>query len=294
MRSKESTLPFPTTQIRLIAYIAISMLAFAANSIFCRIALIQDQIDPESFTIVRLLSGGLLLWCVLKFGSSPRPVRGSWRGCLSLFLYAYAFSIAYVSLGAGVGALILFGAVQVTMFAYGWMRGEQVGSRGVVGMLLAFMGLVALLLPGGDAPDVGSALVMVVSGVAWGVYSLLGKGAADPLAETAGNFVRTLPVAALLAAYAIWREEAFITGPGLAYALASGALASGLGYAIWYQVVKYLAAYQAATLQLTVPVMASLGGVMLLGEHLTIRLVVISLVVLGGVAIAILPSGKAA
>lgn len=293
MRSNESTISSPTAQLRLIAYIAISMLAFAANSIFCRVALMQDKIDPESFTVVRLLSGGLFLWCLLKLGSPSRPLRGSWSGGLCLFLYAYAFSIAYVSLGAGIGALILFGAVQVTMFAYGWIRGERVDSRGVFGMLIAFIGLVALLLPGANSPQLGSALVMIASGVAWGVYSLLGRGAADPLAATTGNFVRALPGAALLAAYTIWRDEAFITGTGLTYALASGALASGLGYAIWYQVVKCLAAYQAATLQLTVPIMASIGGVMLLGENLTTRLVVISLVVLGGVAIAILPSGKA-
>lgn len=294
MRTMEHGLDSSAGRVRLLACIALSMLAFAANSIFCRLALMQHEIDPESFTIVRLLGGGIFLWCALKFGAPCRPLRGSWRGCLALFLYAYAFSVAYVSLGAGIGALVLFGAVQVTMFAHGWRCGERVGSRGVVGMLVALMGLVALLLPGANAPPLGSALVMVASGVAWGVYSLIGKGSADPLADTAGNFVRTLPLAALLATYATWREGAFMTGAGFAYALASGALASGLGYALWYQVVRSLAAHQAATLQLTVPVIAAIGGVLLLGESLSIRLLLISFVVLGGVAITLFPAEQEA
>lgn len=270
---------------------AFSVLAFAANSIFCRLALVNGDVDPGSFTAIRLASGGLFLLCLIRLRRPPRPLGGSWKGGLSLFLYAYLFSIAYVQLGAGVGALILFGAVQVMMFTFAWTKGEHFRMQVLLGMLMAFAGLVALLLPGADAPPLASALIMVVSGAAWGAYSLIGRGSTDPLADTAGNFVRSLPLVLVLGLVLSVVGELHVSPVGLLYAVGSGVLASGAGYAVWYGVVKRISAQQAATLQLSVPVIATLGGVLLLSEPMSIRLVVISAVVLGGVAMALIPWG---
>lgn len=270
--------------------VLISLLAFAANSIFCRLALMNGDIDPHSFTAARLLSGGVFLFCLISVRKPAQRLGGHWKGGVSLFLYAYLFSIAYLQLGAGAGALILFGAVQITMFLFSWLKGERVRVRVLLGMLLAFAGLVALLLPGAETPPLESALIMVVAGVAWGAYSLLGRGAANPLADTAGNFIRTWPLLGLLALVVLATGHLHITGAGLLYALASGVLASGAGYAIWYGVVKRISAQHAATLQLSVPVIASLAGVLLLSEPLSLRLSVTSAVVLGGIALALLPS----
>lgn len=273
--------------------VLISLLAFAANSVFCRLALMNGDIDPHSFTAIRLLSGGAFLFCLITLRRPAQPLGGSWKGGVSLFLYAYLFSIAYLQLGAGAGALILFGAVQITMFVFSWLKGEHVRMRVLLGMLAAFAGLVALLLPGADAPPATSAVIMVVSGVAWGAYSLLGRGAANPLADTAGNFIRSLPWLCLMALVVLATGHLHISTAGLFYALASGVLASGAGYAIWYGVVKRISAQHAATLQLSVPVLAALAGVWLLGEALTVRLMLSSAVVLGGIALALLPSRKA-
>ena len=171
-----------------------ALLAFAANSIFCRLALVSDAIDPHSFTAVRLLSGAAFLCLLVRLHQPGTALGGSWKGALALFLYAWLFSIAYVQLGAGVGALILFGAVQITMFAVSWLRGDGIAPRVLLGMLIAFAGLVALLLPGANAPAPVSALLMVVSGIAWGAYSLIGKGSTHPVNDTAGNFIRALPL----------------------------------------------------------------------------------------------------
>lgn len=271
---------------------ALSLLAFAANSLFCRLALREGAIDANSFTAIRLGSGALFLAGLLYLKRSPRRPRGSWAGSLALLAYAWLFSIAYLQLGAGVGALILFGAVQVSMFAYGLLRGERLQRRVLAGMFIAFAGLLALLLPGADAPPLASALLMLLSGVAWGAYSLLGKGSADALADTAGNFLRCVPwLLVLVAALALVGRLA-VSVEGVLYALGSGVLASGAGYSLWYGVVKHLSAQQAATLQLSVPVIAALGGVLLLGEPLSWRLGGISMVVLGGVALALLPVGR--
>lgn len=270
--------------------VLISLLAFAANSVFCRLALMKGDIDPHSFTAIRLLSGGVFLLCLLTLRKPAQRLGGSWKGGFCLFLYAYLFSIAYLQLGAGAGALILFGAVQITMFVFSWMKGERVRFRVLLGMLVAFAGLVALLLPGADTPPFTSAVIMVVSGMAWGAYSLLGRGATNPLADTAGNFIRTLPLLGVLALFAIAAGHLHISASGVLYALASGVLASGAGYAIWYGVVKKISAQHAATLQLSVPVIASLAGVLLLSEPLSVRLSVTSAVVLGGIALALLPS----
>lgn len=270
-----------------IAPAAFALLAFAANSIFCRLALVHGDIDAHTFTAVRLLGGALFLFCLVRLRQPGKPLGGSWKGGLALFLYAWLFSLAYVRLGAGVGALILFGAVQITMFAWSRFKGDRVEGRVLAGMLIAFAGLIALLLPGANAPAPLSALCMVISGIAWGAYSLIGKGSANPLGDTAGNFVRSLPLLLVPALAAASGGQFSIDSHGLVYALASGMLASGAGYAVWYGVLKRISAQQAATLQLSVPVIAALGGVLLLSEPLSLRLVVISTVVLGGVGMAL-------
>lgn len=266
-----------------------SVLAFAANSIFCRLALINGDIDAQSFTAIRLSSGALFLLCLLKLRRPAQAIGGSWQGGLALFVYAYLFSIAYVQLGAGVGALILFGTVQITMFSFAWIKGEHFKARVLLGMLLAFAGLVALLMPGANTPPLGSALAMLLSGVAWGAYSLLGKRSVTPLADTTGNFMRSLPFLLVLGFTIPVMGELHVSTPGLLYALGSGVLASGAGYAIWYAVVKQVSAQQAATLQLSVPVLASIAGVLLLSEPMTMRLLMTSAVVLCGVAMALMP-----
>lgn len=247
----------------------------------------SGDIDPESFTAVRLLSGGLFLFLLIKLRQPGKALGGSWKGGLFLFLYAYLFCLAYLQIGAGTGALILFGAVQITMFIFGWLMGESPRLRVILGMLVAFTGLLILLLPDEEAPPLISALTMVASGVAWGAYSLIGKGSQDPLADTTGNFIRSLPL--MLGAWILLSSDTHISTAGFFYALGSGVLASGAGYSIWYSVVKRISAQQAATLQLSVPVLASLGGVLLLSEPLTSTMLLSSLIVIGGIAVALIP-----
>ncbi|EKT4569023.1 DMT family transporter [Pseudomonas putida] len=266
-----------------------SLVAFAANSVFCRLALKDGGIDPVSFTMVRLASGALFLLLLIRLRSPVHTMGGSWWGGLALFLYAFLFSAAYLQLGAGVGALLLFGAVQITMFGFAWYRGEHITVRMLLGMLIAFAGLLVLLLPGVSAPPLASALLMALSGVAWGVYTLLGKGSPRPLADTAGNFARSLPCLVLLLPMLLLGAGPHLTPLGLLYALGSGVLASGAGYAVWYGVVRQISAQQAATLQLSVPVIAALGGVALIGESVSLRLLIACVVVLGGIALALAP-----
>ena len=259
------------------------MLAFAANSLLCRMALQRTGIDPASFTAVRLVAGATVL--ALLVGSRKRaPERaGSWVSALALFVYAAAFSFAYASLPAGTGALLLFGAVQVTMIGRGLWRGERLGPRQQLGLLVALAGLVVLVWPGLAAPPLGGAVLMIGAGIAWGVYSLRGAGSADPLRATASNFLRAVPMSLALSGLMIRRATP--DAVGLACAVASGALASGLGYAVWYTVLRQLRSTSAATVQLSVPVIAALGGVLWLGEPLSMRLILASAAVLGGVAV---------
>lgn len=265
----------------------LSVLAFAANSIFCRLALISGEIDAASFTVIRLFSGGVFLWLLLQLRSPKAQIGGNWRGGFALFIYAYLFSVAYVELDAGIGALLLFGAVQITMFVGAWLGGEKLRARAVLGMVLAFTGLISLLLPSAHAPKLSSTLWMLLSGTAWGLYSLWGKGAKDPLAATTGNFIRSLPLLLVLLAVIALNGNATPQWSGIGYALASGIFASGAGYAVWYSVVTQLCAQQAATLQLSVPVLAAIGGVLFLGEALTIHLILAAALVLCGVAYAL-------
>jgi len=261
------------------------MTAFAGNSLLCRAALKGTAIDAASFTTLRLLSGALVLWLFLHRRKVPAAPAGNWVSAGALFVYASAFSFAYISLTAATGALLLFGAVQVTMIGYGLWRGERLSSRQVTGIVLAIGGLVALLLPGAANPPLIGAMLMLGSGIAWGVYSLRGKGATDPIAITAGNFARTVPLTLLLSLLTVRRGS--IDTEGVVYAILSGALASGAGYAIWYTALRGLTATTAATVQLSVPVITAAGGIMLLGESLSLHLLLSSLAILGGIALVV-------
>lgn len=268
---------------RLTLLVALALLAFAANSLLCRIALREAHIDAASFTALRLASGALALWLILRLrGSAVRGTGGDWPSALALFAYAAGFSWAYLQLSAASGALLLFGAVQASMIFWGLWRGERLGLGQLCGLLLAAAGLAVLLLPGASAPAPLPALAMLLAGVAWGVYSLRGRGATDATADTAGNFLRCLPLALLLALLGLpW---AHLDAAGGGYALLSGALASGAGYALWYAVLPALRASQAASVQLGVPLLTALLGVPLLGEPFELRLLLAAALLLGGVA----------
>jgi len=264
---------------------ALAMLAFAGNSLLCRLALRETAIDAASFTSLRLLAGALTLWLLLRMRTASRGNAGSWPAAAALFAYAAAFSFAYINLDAGAGALILFGAVQLSMLAWGLYRGERLNLMGCSGLLLAFAGLLVLLLPGASRPPAEPALLMIVAGVAWAVYSLLGRGVKDPLAATAGNFLRAVPMT--LGLSALFIAQASLDVPGLVYALLSGALTSGVGYAIWYSALRGLQSFQAACVQLSVPIIAALAGSLLLNESLTLRLLLSAAAVLGGIALVL-------
>jgi drug/metabolite transporter (DMT)-like permease len=269
---------------RLFSCVALALLAFAGNSLLCRLALKNTTIDAATFTTVRLVSGAVTLWCIVQLRARAAP-QGNWMGALALFAYAATFSLAYLHLPAGTGALLLFGAVQASMLCYGLLRGERLSARQLCGLLLALGGLIALLLPGVSAPPLASAMLMISAGIAWGAYSLLGRKAADPLRATAGNFLRTVP---LTLAFSVASLHWFAWDTrGVLYAIASGAITSGIGYAIWYGALPHLKAMQAATVQLAVPAIAALGGIVLLGEAPTLRLLLCALAILGGIALVL-------
>lgn len=261
------------------------MLAFAGNSLLCRLALRHTHIDAASFTGIRIASGAMVLALILRWRGGPHGLAGSWPSAMALFIYAATFSFSYVSLTAATGALLLFGSVQATMISVGLWRGERLNGWRSFGLLMAGAGLVGLLLPGLSAPPLTGSLLMLVAGLAWGVYSLRGKASGDPLAVTAGNFIRAVVLAVALCAAMLPRASLDLNGA--LYALASGALASGVGYAIWYTALPHLKVTSAATVQLSVPVMAALGGVAFLDETLDARLLFSSAAVLGGIALVL-------
>lgn len=267
---------------------SLAMLAFAGNSLLCRVALKHTSIDAASFTSIRLVAGAFVLWLIVRITRGARAPSGSgnWRSAFALFAYAAGFSFAYISLPAATGALLLFGAVQATMIGYGVWTGERLRRAQLVGLVLALGGVIGLLLPGLSAPPLLGSVLMLGAGIAWGIYSLRGKGAGDPLQVTAGNFLRAAPLAAGLSL--LMMDRASLDSAGFWYAVSSGALASGIGYAIWYTALPALKATNAATVQLSVPVIAALGGVLFIGESLTLRLVLASLAILGGIALVIL------
>lgn len=269
---------------------ALALVAFAANSLLCRAALGPRLLDAASFTSIRLGAGAAVLAALVLARSrgAARSGAGSWASAAALFAYAIAFSLSYRLIPAGVGALVLFGCVQATMIGRGLFRGDGLHRREAAGLALSIAGLVVLARPGLTAPDPVGVLLMALAGIAWGVYSLRGRGVARPLEATADNFVRSVPMvlAALATAFALSAPHA--TARGALLAATSGALTSGLGYVVWYAALPALEPKQAAIVQLAVPLLAAAGGVTLLGEVLTVRFLAATPLILGGIALALI------
>jgi len=264
---------------------AVAMVAFAANSVLCRLALGAGLIDAASFATVRTISGAVLLAAILLLRQKKVAARPDWRSVVALYLYMVFFAFAYLSLSAGTGALILFGAVQLTMFTVALRSGEHFPLVSWAGLALAIAGLVYLVSPGLTAPDPLGAALMTIAGISWGAYSLVGRSAKDPVEATAHNFLYAVPL--VVATSLVFIGDFAITATGAAYAVVSGAVASGVGYVIWYAALRGLTGTGAATVQLSVPVIAAIGGVILLSEAVTLRLVVASAATLGGVALVL-------
>jgi drug/metabolite transporter (DMT)-like permease len=271
----------------------VALFAFAANSLLCRLALRQDLIDPASFAGIRVVSGALMLAAIARWrGQSARPGRADWRAAFMLFAYLGCFSFAYLTLPAGTGALILFGAVQLTMLGAGLAAGERLAAVAWAGVALAAAGLAWLMLPSVAAPSPGSAALMALAGVAWGIYSLRGRSVADPLAATAANFAWATPLT--LALGLVFAARMHVASGGVALAIASGAITSGLGYVVWYAALAHLTSMRAAAVQLAVPLIAAFGGVAFLGEAFTARLALASLAILGGIALVLAAKARKA
>jgi len=270
-----------------------AMIAFAANSLLARLALGAGSIDAASYTALRIISGAAFLF----FFISRRPgqvrmseIPGNWIAATALFAYAIAFSLSYLMLGAATGALILFSSVQATMVGYSLARGDRLSLRELAGFTIAFLAFVYLILPGVGRPDLTGSVLMVISGISWGVYTLRGRGSTSPLRDTAGNFLRASAFCLPLALYPIWGGTA--SANGVLLALASGVVASGLGYSIWYRALTGLTTFQAALVQLSVPVIAAFGAILFLNEALTARFAIVSPFILGGIAFAIVAKQK--
>ena len=267
------------------------MTAFAGNSLFCRLALRHTGIDAASFTSFRLVSAALTLWLIVAVSRKADGIAGNWPSAAALFVYAACFSFAYVSLPAATGALLLYGAVQTSMIGFGIWKGERLHGAQLAGFALALGGLTGMLLPGLSAPPLFGSVLMLIAGVAWGVYSLRGRGASDPVLVTAGNFLRTIPFTLGLSLLTLGRQS-FDT-PGIVYAILSGALASGIGYTVWYHALPQLKATKAAAVQLSVPVLAALGGVIFLSEPISLRVILASIAILAGIALVVLEKKRA-
>lgn len=274
------------TSIRIFTLTLLTMFAFAGNSVLCRIALKHTSIDAASFTSIRLISGAVVLWLIASTFRRQSTGNGNWVSAFALFAYAAGFSFAYISLTAATGALLLFGAVQVTMISHGLLAGERLSWRQTVGLIIAIVGVVGLLLPGISTPPLFGSGLMLFAGVAWGVYSLRGKKDDDPIRVTTGNFMRATVFTILLSMSFV--SSSNLDMIGILYAVASGAVASGLGYALWYSVLPLLKATNAATIQLSVPVITAIGGIVILGEPVTVRFVMASLAIIGGIALVVM------
>lgn len=257
------------------------MLAFASNSLLCRMAMKETGINPASYTSVRLLSGAAMLWFIMHWQKQAPMKHGSWRSALALFVYAVALSFAYRSINTGAGALVLFGAVQLTMLLAGYIAGERMSGMQSLGFAAAMAGLAILVSPSAVAPSIMDSILMLASGIAWGVYSMLGRNLQNPVAATAGNFIRAAPLAICLSLFTLpWLQ---IDTRGMIYALISGAITSGIGYVLWYRILQHMSAMTASTIQLSSPLLAALGGVFLLGETLTHALMIASILIIGGI-----------
>lgn len=276
---------------KLVLLTALAMLAFAANSVLARLAFATAGAEPMAYTGIRLASGAAALGLLLVVRGRPlSPIGGSWRGAAALFAYAILFSIAYVLLGAAVGALILFASVQIGIIGWAIRQGDRPGALEWIGIALAFAALVYLVSPGLVAPHPLGAVLMAGAGLAWAVYTLIGRGSAAPLVDTAGNFIRTVPVALLL--IVVGSLGTPLSLPAVGYAVASGVIASGLGYSVWYSALPHLTRTRAAIVQLTVPAIAAAGAVLLIAEPLTLRLVIATIGIVGGVALALLAAER--
>jgi drug/metabolite transporter (DMT)-like permease len=263
----------------------IAMIAFAANSLLCRLALQRLTIDAASFSSIRILSGAVALGLIVTVRHSPGRFTGSWFSATALFAYVAAFSFAYNSLTAGIGALLLFAAVQSTMIVWGLVGGERFSGQQWLGFVVACAGLIMLVLPGLSAPPLVGSLLMVSAGVAWGIYSLRGRAETSPVSATASNFLRSVPMTIGLSACCIpWLT---IDKTGATCAIISGAITSGMGYVIWYAALTGLTATTAATVQLSAPVLATIGGIFFLGESLSVRFLIAATAVLGGIALVV-------
>lgn len=269
----------------------LALIAFAANSVLCRLALGNEAIDASSFTGIRLLSGAITLFILLSLQGDNKAAssKGSWAASFALFLYAITFSYAYLSLDTGTGALILFGAVQITIIVLSFMAGTRLHFIEWSGVLLAFTGFVYLIFPNITTPSMNGFILMTVSGVSWGIYTLKGRNSKSPLMDTTYNFVRSIPFVAILLMFTM--QNASYSSEGIILALVSGAITSGVGYTIWYIALGSLSSTQAAVIQLSVPVIAAIGGVFFVSEVITMRLVISATVVLSGILMVVL--GKA-
>lgn len=272
--------------MRTIALTLFALVAFAANSVLCRLALGPATIDAASFSTIRLTSGAITLVVItLVMRRDAFRLGGTWLSAAMLFLYAVPFSFAYMSLSAGTGALVLFGSVQATMILAAVVAGERPHPWQWIGLVVALIGLVGLVLPGLTAPPLVGSALMAVAGIAWGIYSLRGRGTKDPLGDTTSNFTRSLPFVIVVSAFALPRFH--VSSTGVVLAIGSGAISSALGYVVWYAALKGLTATRAAAVQLSVPVIAAAGGVLFLAEEVSLRLIGSAVLIVGGVALAL-------
>lgn len=265
--------------------ISIAMLAFAANSVLCRLALAEQQIDPMSFSLIRVASGAVVLWMLYLFSAQKAKIEWSLQNGFFLALYIVAFSLAYLHIDAGVGALLLFGTVQLSMVGYGLCHGEKINLRRGAGLCMAIIGIFILLLPGAAAPNLGYAAIMVLSGIGWAMYSIAGKNMQKPLASTLANFVMAIPF--VLLAYVVFYTNSFALPQGILLAVLSGGLASSGAYVLWYAIVKQIDRLTASSVQLSVPCLAILGGSLFIGETLSWRMIISAVIVLTGIALVI-------
>jgi drug/metabolite transporter (DMT)-like permease len=278
--------------IKTILFTGLALIAFAANSVLCRLALGESAIDASTFTIVRLLAGAIVLTVIMSISkiksnsNTNSSTKGSWPASIALFIYALTFSFAYVTLDTATGALILFGSVQITMILMSIFSGNRLHISEWFGMAIAFTGFVYLILPGVTTPSVIGFLLMTVSGIAWGIYTLKGRGSKNPIMDTAFNFLRTMPFVIILAIVTF--KYAHYSSEGILLAVLSGSIASGIGYMIWYSALSGLSVNQAAVLQLLVPVIAAVGGIIFVSESISFRLTVSSAMILGGILMVVL------
>lgn len=269
-----------------------ALIAFAANSVLCRMALKGMSIDAASFSSIRVASGAVMLVLIHKLSSGQitTQMRGNWLSAIALFAYMVTFSFAYISLSTGTGALILFGMVQTTMIFWALKSGERPHFTEWTGFLFALTGLVYLVSPGLQAPSLTGSLLMIIAGISWGIYSLQGRNTTNPLADTTGNFVRAMPLIIMVNLFTL--QHSHISMTGVLFAVISGALASGLGYAVWYIALQSLTTSRAAIVQLSVPVLAAFAGIIFLAEDISIRLLISTLLILGGIALSTLSRKK--